>query len=437
MNYLTMGQKLRLRRKELDLTLKEVAGSMISPATLSLVERDLQAPSEELLRYLAQTLQTPFHYFRETPEETLTRRAASLLAEAEALMYRKRYGMAARFAEEILEDARELGLTALIARSTFLLGRIHLEQDDYSKANQYLFKAQSNALLSGQYACLPEIYFHFGIVSFRQRFYTQALDYFKQAEETENVTIEDALIHKIYSMLAQTCHQLGQYDDALLYASRAKELVARMNNIDAYAESLLMLGASYREKEQYDRALELFQEALRLMRQSDAKHELSQVEHTLASLYVKTGDLERANEHFDLAIEQKQQLKDASVVTAALDQVETLIESRELEAARTRLDKARELLCHYDVEEEHARSLALKYQLSHLLGEEQESRLALEESLSIIRRLPVPRRLADNLVRMGRLCASSGDQAMASVLYTEALAVYENLGVIMGVGSMV
>jgi len=431
-----MGQKLRLKRKELDLTLKEVAGDMISSATLSLVERDLQAPSEDLLRYLAQTLQTPFHYFRETPEETLTRRAASLLAEAEALMYRKRYGMAARFAAEILEDAKQLNQTGLIARSTFLLGRIHLEQNDYSKANQYLFKAQSNALLSGQYAWLPEIYFHFGLVSYRQRFYTQALDYFRQAEETENVTIEDALIHKIYSMHAQTCHQLGQYDDALRYADRAKELVARMNDIEAYAESLVVLGASYREKEQYDRALELFQEALRLMRQSDAKHELSQVEHTLASLFVKTGDLQRAYEHFDLAIEQKQLLNDASVVTAALDQVETLIESKELEAARNRLDKARELLSQYEVEEEHARALALKYQLSLLLGEEQESRLALEESLSIIRRLPVPRRLADNLVRMGRLCASSGDQAMASVLFTEALAVYENLGVIMGVGTM-
>src|SRR3569833_2001804 len=104
MRYLTLGQKLRLKRKDLNRTLKEVAGDYISPATLSLVERDLQVPSEDLLRYLAERMETPFSYFRETPEETLQRRAKTLLAEAEALLARKRYGMAARFVEEILND---------------------------------------------------------------------------------------------------------------------------------------------------------------------------------------------------------------------------------------------------------------------------------------------------------------------------------------------
>jgi HTH-type transcriptional regulator, quorum sensing regulator NprR len=438
MHYLSVGQKLRVKRKELDLTLKEVAGEMISPATLSLVERDLQAPSEELLRYLADKLQTPFHYFRETPEDTLQRRAKSLLTESEALMYRKRFGISARFAEEILLDAKDLRLNELIAQSSFLLGRIYVAQEDYHTANQYLFEAQSAALLSGHHELLPNIFYHFGLVSFRQGFFSQALDYFKQAEGAEHATVDDSLGQKILSMLSQCYHKLGHYDLALDYAKQAKEMVSRMNDIEAYAESLLILGASHREKEQYDLALEFFQEALRLIRQSDARHEQSNVEHSLASLYVKTGELDKAHHHFDVAIDQKRQLADASVVTTCLDHVEMLIESGEYEAALSRLNMSIELLTQYEAEEEQARALALRYQLAHLAGNEQAERPSLEASLSIIRRRPVPKRLADHLVKIGRLCASSGDQAMATLLFTEALAVYEQLGVILGnIGSIV
>ncbi|MGZ4030556.1 MAG: helix-turn-helix domain-containing protein [Tumebacillaceae bacterium] len=430
MQYLTLGQKLRLKRKELDLTLKDIAGDYISPATLSLVERDMQTPSEELLRYLADKLQTPFHYFRETPEETLTRRAKTLLVEAEALMLRRRFGMATRFAEEVLNDAKELKQTHLISHSSLILSRIFMEQEDFHKANEYLFDAQSAAITSGHHEWLPTIYYQFGLVSFRQGFYAQALDYLKQAEQAEH-SIEDELSRKILSMLSQTYHKLGKYDLALQYAESAKDLVSRMNNLEAYAESLIMLGASYREKEEYDHALELFQEALRLIHQLDAKQELSEVEHNLASLFVKKGNVEQAYKHFETAIEQKSALNDPSVVLTALEYVETLLESGEPLAAQSQLEQAMKLLELHNVEEERARALALQYQLLHQMGNEQAGRKALEESLSLTRRLPVPKRLADTLVRLGRICARSGDATTATLLFAEALAVYESLGVIL------
>jgi HTH-type transcriptional regulator, quorum sensing regulator NprR len=430
MQYLTLGQKLRLKRKELDLTLKDIAGDYISPATLSLVERDMQTPSEELLRYLADKLQTPFHYFRETPEETLSRRAKTLLVEAEALLFRKRFGMATRFAEEVLVDAKELKLTHLISQSSLILSRIFMEQEDFHKANEFLFDAQSAAIQSGHHEWLPTVFYQFGLVSFRQGFYAQALDYLKQAEQAEH-PVEDELSRKILSMLSQTYHKLGKYDLALQYAESAKDLVSRMNNLEAYAESLIMLGASYREKEQYDLSFDLFQEALRLIQQLDAKQELSEVEHNLASLFVKKGNIPQATKHFEQAIDQKITMNDPTVVVTSLEYVEMLIESGELQNAQTRLDSAMQLLDLFSVEEERARALALQYQLMHQMGNEQAGRKALEESLSLTRRLPVPKRLADTLVRLGRICARSGDPSTATLLFAEALAVYESLGVIL------
>ncbi|KEO83347.1 helix-turn-helix domain-containing protein [Tumebacillus flagellatus] len=431
MNYLTLGQKLRLKRKELNLTLKDVAGDYISTATLSLVERDMQVPSEDLLRYLADRLQTPYTYFRETPEETLNRRAKTLLAEAEVLLTRKRYGMAARFAEEILEDAKELKLMHLIGQSSLLLSQVALEKGETHKANQYLFEAQSATIMAGNEELLPNIYYQFGLVSFRQMFYSQALDYFKQAEQTECKTIEDDLSRKILSMISQTYHKLGQYDQALHYAEKTRDLVARLNNLEAYAESLIMLGASYREKDQYDQAFSLFQEAQRLLHQVDAQQELSTISYNLASLFVKTGNLEEANRHYTDAIDQKLNHQDPSVVSTSLEHVETLILAGEIDNAMERLENALRLLDQFGVEEERARALALRYQLLHLTGKSQEGRAALEESLTLTRKLPFPKRVADTLVRLGRICANSGDATTATLLFAEALAVYENCGLIL------
>lgn len=431
MNYLSLGQKLRLKRKELNLTLKDVSGDYISTATLSLVERDMQVPSEDLLRYLADKLQTPYHYFRETPEETLSRRAKTLLAEAEVLLYRKRYGMAARFAEEILQDAKELKIMHLIGQSSLLLSQIALEKSEYHKANQYLFEAQSATILSGNDEWLPTIYYFFGLVSFRQTFYAQALDYFKQAESTECKTIEDDLTRKILSMISQTYHKLGQYDPALHYAERTRDLVSRLNNLEAYAESLIMLGATHREKEQYDQAFALFQEAQRIIHQVNAQQELSEISYNLASLFVKTGNLEEANKHYMQAIQQKLQQEDCSVVSTSLEHVEALIQAGDLEVALSRLENAIELLDQFGVEEERARALALRYQLLHMTGKSSEGRAALEESLTLTRKLPFPKRVADTLVRLGRICANSGDATTATLLFAEALAVYENCGIIL------
>jgi tetratricopeptide (TPR) repeat protein len=431
MQYLTLGQKLRLKRKELDLTLKDIAGDYISPATLSLVERDLQAPSEELLRYLADRLQTPYSYFKETPEETLGRRAKTLLAESEALLHRKRYSMATRFAEEILNDAKELRLYSYIAQSALLLARIALKQEDYHKANEYLFEAQTAAHLSGYHEWLPNIYYQFALVSFRQSFYPHALDYLKQAEQASADSSDDELSRKILSLFSQTYHKMGKFDLALRYAERATHLVARMNNLEAYAESLILLGATYREKEQYDKAFELFQEAMRIFRQLETQHELSEAERNLAELYVKTGDYHRANLHFELAIEQKQKLCDTTLLSTMLDYVEALLEAGEIAKAQSRLQTALGDLDIPSSEEERARALALSYQISCLLGDEAAGRKALEESLNLIRSHSTQMRIPDLLVKLGRICAKAGDPSMAAQLFGEALAGYESLGVIL------
>ena len=55
MEILSLGEKIKRKRKELKMTLKDLAGSRITPGQISLVESGKSNPSMDLLEYLANT----------------------------------------------------------------------------------------------------------------------------------------------------------------------------------------------------------------------------------------------------------------------------------------------------------------------------------------------------------------------------------------------
>lgn len=66
MKVLSLGEKIRKRRKELNLTLKEVALTKITPGQISLVESGKSNPSIDLLNYLSEKLDVSLDYLMET-----------------------------------------------------------------------------------------------------------------------------------------------------------------------------------------------------------------------------------------------------------------------------------------------------------------------------------------------------------------------------------
>ena len=68
MEILALGEKIKRRRKELNMTLKDLAGDRITPGQISLVESGRSNPSMDLLEYLAGELQTSVEYLMESEE---------------------------------------------------------------------------------------------------------------------------------------------------------------------------------------------------------------------------------------------------------------------------------------------------------------------------------------------------------------------------------
>lgn len=68
MEILSLGEKIKRRRKELDMTLKDLAGDRITPGQISLVESGKSNPSMDLLEYISSVLNTSIEYLMESEE---------------------------------------------------------------------------------------------------------------------------------------------------------------------------------------------------------------------------------------------------------------------------------------------------------------------------------------------------------------------------------
>lgn len=68
MEILSLGQKVKLYRKKMNLTLKELAGDPITAVRISHIEREKSYPSQDLLKYFAKRLGVTVEYLVESKE---------------------------------------------------------------------------------------------------------------------------------------------------------------------------------------------------------------------------------------------------------------------------------------------------------------------------------------------------------------------------------
>jgi transcriptional regulator with XRE-family HTH domain len=88
---LKIGEKIRRRRKQMRLTLKELAGDMVTPAQISAVEKGKCRPSHGLLDYIAKKLETDVEYFTLSDEERYRKDFEGIKTQSQKLYDEKKY----------------------------------------------------------------------------------------------------------------------------------------------------------------------------------------------------------------------------------------------------------------------------------------------------------------------------------------------------------
>ena len=110
MEILSLGEKIKKRRKDLDLTLKELAAERITPGQISLVESGKSNPSMDLLEYLAEALDTTVEYLMESEGAQAEKICTYYENIAEAYIMNEDFSLGEEYVEKSLYYAEKYNL---------------------------------------------------------------------------------------------------------------------------------------------------------------------------------------------------------------------------------------------------------------------------------------------------------------------------------------
>jgi len=123
---------------------------------------------------------------------------------------------------------------------------------------------------------------------------------YENLKKAESLTNNKEDLMYIYHIIGLILYRMGYLDDALLYYSRGLSLAKDLGDTDLQAVLLSNIAIIYGEKGELDKALNYFEESLRLERNEEAKAPAYQ---NIATIYYEKGDYQKAVEYLQKTIE--------------------------------------------------------------------------------------------------------------------------------------
>ncbi|HBG37975.1 MAG TPA: hypothetical protein DDW58_01850 [Clostridiaceae bacterium] len=278
-----VGRRIKQKRRQMGLTLKELAGNRVTAAQISAIENGKCNPSPKLLEYIAERLQVNIDYFTLTEEERCIKNFENFKKAAEELVKANK-----------IDEAVEI-LNKSNAYSSCLTD----EQKGY-----YFYINGESLYIKKQYSAAFD-------------FYVKSLTYYLKT--TENHMISDTYI-KVGNCLFNSCEHLA----ALGYYISGYQYANDIEDFDAMARSLYNISLCYLTDEKYKLAEEKAEECLNLINTNSwegSKRFLSGLEMISGAINHKKNEINEGYGKFKKAFLRYKECDDKSGMGRAMNNI--------------------------------------------------------------------------------------------------------------------
>lgn len=431
MEILTLGEKIKKRRKELNMTLKDLAGDRITPGQISLVESGKSKPSMDLLSYLASVLQTPVEYLMES-EETQAEKICTYY-ENIANFYLRNGNLlkADQYAENCIYYSDKYNLDYKKGVSYYLKGVIYLRRNKLMDAQEFFLTSNSSFIRLGKTEDIIKSFLQLGLISIQIKSYHSALSYFQQGEKTyfEGKLTNPFAIGEIYYYLAFVYLKLENIEKSINYSYLAKEEFNKANDKKNYAESLALISEQYAQNGDIERAIEYSKLTNDIYKQIGDMEILSKFENDLGRLFY---DLENTDEsflHYYKAIELRKETNDGRIIETYINLCDNFIKLKDEKNAEETLEKIKNL-----IEDGGSRYTydyyILSYKLSVILGDNAKTEYNLLMALKYVEGEKDYSKISEISIMLGKYYNDIGDAEKAVKYLNSGVDILKNIGVI-------
>lgn len=303
MEILSLGEKIKRRRKELNMTLKDLAKDRITPGQISLVESGRSNPSVDLLEYLADSLNTTVEYLMESEESQAQKISIYYERIGEACIMQNDFEKGQKYIDNALYYSEKYNLSYRKAKILFITAQAYKMKKDFPMAQKFFLSSNVIFVKNNNHEEIIETFLNLADIALELQAYHSAASYLKQAEKVynDNNVIDDFLIGKIHYNMARTYFDIEDLDSALKYAYLAKEKLEQMYNDDEYAKNLFYLAEDFSKKGDMKNALRYSKKTLEVYRKIEHNKSQVEIERTLGKLFYELDNIDESFKHFEIS----------------------------------------------------------------------------------------------------------------------------------------
>lgn len=346
MEILSLGEKIKTRRKQLGMTLKDLAGDRITPGQISLVESGKSNPSMDLLEYLADNLNTSVEYLMETEETQAEKICTYYENTAEAYILNDEYQEAEGYLEKAMYYAENYKNEYRKAEILYLHGCINMNKNELGLAQQYFLSSNVIFIKLNCHEQIVNTFIKLGKITFSLKAYNSSCSYFEQAEQVfyNNSISNDFLIGEIYYSMAMIYFKMEYIDKSINYCMLAKEKFRELENKKEYAKTLILLSKQYAEKGDIDNAIMYSKKSLKVFKENDKDMLVGEIENNLGRLFSEFENMEESFEHLERAKEIRSKVKGHDLIETLGNICENYIKLKDTENSQKILNEIGEVV---------------------------------------------------------------------------------------------
>lgn len=431
MEILSLGEKIKTRRKELNMTLKDLAGDRITPGQISLVESGKSNPSMDLLEYLAGALNTSIEYLMES-EETQAEKICTYFENiAESYIINEDLNQGEKYIEKALLYAEKYNLEYRKAKNLYLRGIIYMSKGEHAMAQQFFLSANVIFIKNNNYEETIKTFVNLGKITMELKAYHSSCSYFQQAENvyTDNDIGNDFLLGQIYYYIACIYFKLENMDKAINYSYLAKEKFRQMDNKKEYAKTLLLLSEEYNKKGDVDSAIKYSKKTLDVYKDIDDVIHIAKIENSLGKLFCEFDNIEESFIHLNKAKELRMKIKDASIVETLVNICENYIKLKDISNAKKILDEIMENI-NDGSDKVLIQYYLLKYRIDMLQSDMKDAENTLIMALNFVRNMDYTKEIAEIAIMLGKFYIDNGRDKEAAQYLNEGVETFKKLGLL-------
>ncbi|RXI75005.1 transcriptional regulator [Clostridium tetani] len=431
MEILSLGEKIKRRRKELNMTLKDLAGDRITPGQISLVESGKSNPSMDLLEYLSEALDVSIEYLMET-EETQAEKVCYYFENiAEAHILNNDLSLGEEYTEKALYYAEKYNLEYKKAKNFYLRGLIYMRAKNPTLAQQALLAANVVFIKNNKYEEIIKSFVNLGKITLELKAYHSSYSYFQQAEKVynDNNIGDDFLLGEIYYYMSYTNLKLENLDKSINYSFLAKEKFKQLDNEKEYGKILIMMAEQYSKSGNITESVKYSQKALGIFKKMDDKFYMAQIENNLGKLFSEFENIEESFIHLNKAKELRLIMKDDKLIETLINICENYIKIRDIDGSNRALENIFKNIKDDD-KESLIKYYILKYKIHMLEGELNKAENTLVQTLSFVKNVDYLKDAAEISIMLGKFYIDIGKEKDAATYLNEGVTLFKKIGVL-------